>query len=555
MSEREKPPNRFTRQYKMLNQFSLENPGIRFVLLIVLVGLVILVLVSQCRSLTERDGIAEPPESPAEMFQADKYYRPNEIILTGSLEEINVAISSISGIDQESPTIISMGQSLDIPQTCPGLNPKFTAGSDFVIALYQTERDIVQTLEEIQTQIENESLTNVSASPNRLVGSPDYPVGSTSTWEVKPAKDNLFPNQWAFDSEHIALFHNGNNDDGDGVRIGIFDTSPDFGVNIESSSDGNNTPEQPVTVSWVNWPTPLELTLVYPPGLSRPDSEAESAGKTKDLSDHGLFVTALVHAIAPDSTIELIRVLEDDNTGDLFTLNMALYDFIMATEQGEPTVINMSLGIRIPPPKAEFQIPTNEVESLRNLILLARCKNIVVIAASGNNSSESYPPELAHLPADWTSVIGVSASNKDNQRACFSNQGEIAAPGGDGGETIDPLLSCGPRIRECPEDTVCDYSVVGPVIPKPSNSETNYIHWVGSSFAAPMVTGLAARVLDIAQETGLFLSPADVRAIIECGAKEAQIPDGIEGHPDRYVGEGIINVRRTLTECIPNAPQ
>ena len=48
---------------------------------------------------------------------------------------------------------------------------------------------------------------------------------------------------------------------------------------------------------------------------------------------------------------------------------------------------------------------------------LAYCKGMVIVAASGNNSIFNYPPELAHLPADWSSVISVAASNMANHKS------------------------------------------------------------------------------------------------------------------------------------------
>jgi hypothetical protein len=52
-----------------------------------------------------------------------------------------------------------------------------------------------------------------------------------------------------------------------------------------------------------------------------------------------------------------------------------------------------------------------------------------------------------------------------------------------------------------------------------------------------MVSGLAARVL----ESDNTLTPADVRAIIECGATWTQ---------DQHLGQGVINVERTLKRCL-----
>ena len=67
----------------------------------------------------------------------------------------------------------------------------------------------------------------------------------------------------------------------------------------------------------------------------------------------------------------------------------------------------------------------------------------------------------------------------------------------------------------------------------------------------PMVAGLAARILS---ESPVTLTPHEVRHIIECGATEATFPEGIQGHPDRHIGEGVINVAKTLNECMPTVP-
>ena len=277
----------------------------------------------------------------------------------------------------------------------------------------------------------------------------------------------------------------------------------------------------------------------------------------KGLGHHGLFAASMVHAVAPNSEIELIRVLDSDTTGNMYTLILGLYNLLTELNgANKPAVINMSLGIRVPPPQADFQLPTLGLDALHMLMQIAHCQNIVVVAASGNNSIGQFPPELAHLPADWSSVISVAASNKMNQRSCFSNQGEIAAPGGDGRSDEDPALECdSERLKTC-DSPDCAYGVVGPILPLPVDAQgvedtsyaTGLIYWEGSSFASPMVAGLAARIL---AEGPPGLTPDDVRHIIECGATEAQVPDGIEGHPDRHIGEGVINVERTLTECMP----
>ena len=93
------------------------------------------------------------------------------------------------------------------------------------------------------------------------------------------------------------------------------------------------------------------------------------------------------------------------------------------------------------------------------------------------------------------------------------------------------------------QDADCPAAVVGPVILPPYSDEnrTGYLFWSGSSFSAPMVSGLAALVMQAGQ--GQF-SPNHVETLIVCGATPTDDPD---------LGAGIINVRRTLEECLPSS--
>jgi subtilisin family serine protease len=256
-------------------------------------------------------------------------------------------------------------------------------------------------------------------------------------------------------------------------------------------------------------------------------------------------------------------VVGPDNRGDLFLLLRELFYFLLETVKAETqqaTIINLSLGIRIPPDWVGTRLP-KQVEMLQLMMQLAHCLNVTVVAAAGNDSAQLSQPERANLPGLWPNVIGVAASNQHNGRACFSNRGDIAAPGGDGATVVKqgflPVLQsglrlfsanlrrrgqiidqCQPSLDAC-ADANCPTAVIGPVLQpvafKNGDGSSNYIFWHGSSFAAPMVTGLAALV----QQRGNWqLTPSQVRKIIECGA----IPTD-----DSALGAGIINVRQTLT--------
>jgi hypothetical protein len=269
-----------------------------------------------------------------------------------------------------------------------------------------------------------------------------------------------------------------------------------------------------------------------------------------DVRDHGLFVAGLVHAVAPDSEIRLIRVLNEYGCGDLFTLNKSLYRFIeeMEAERGtlDGTVINLSLGV-LKPASDDAESTDREVviiddslevlvedtvESLRAAALLAHSRGAVVVAAAGNDSYVEGKPLPPQFPAKYPFVIGVAGSNIYRERACFSNWGDVSAPSGDGGPDDEKSLEfpCVPKHGACKGG--CDQALISLVwnLPdhvqaSPASSRPYYTYWSGTSFSAPLVSGLAALVLDAGASRSICpLAPPDwvhpdrVHEAIRCGA-------------------------------------
>jgi subtilisin family serine protease len=470
------------------------------------------------------------PFSPSADFPPEAFYMQDQVVVTGLQADVDAAMAALPA------GMVALQERLVVDdmlggQPCPGL----PAGGR-VIDLYQMGNPD-NTVAEVIEAVQNAAGTSgdVTAEPNWLAGAPWEIEGSPweiegSPWEIEgssgssPAPAALaadYLEQWAWQPQAINLPAGQLPVTGAGIRVGIFDTSP-----FDAPAPGAPPAAQPI--NWVGQPTPLSLLVLHPePAATLPPEESAAA----DLSNHGLFVAGMVYAVAPGSNIQLIRVLGSDNRGDLFTLNREMVRFISETGQTDAigTVMNLSLGLRIPPAEAEFGLP-DQVQSLRDILAVARCRHIVVVAAAGNNSAGLDSPEPATLPAAWNSVIGVAASNRANGRSCFSNQGDVAAPGGDG----QSLTSCVPQLADC-QGANCPYALVGPVLMPPA--ETGYTYWTGSSFATPLVSGLAALVLEMGQGQ---LTPADVQAIIECGARPG----------DPNLGSGVVNVRRTLQQCM-----
>ncbi|MEJ2600035.1 MAG: S8 family serine peptidase, partial [Anaerolineales bacterium] len=372
------------------------------------------------------------------------------------------------------------------------------------------------------------------------------------------ADPNGFWKQWAFTQVELNP-PGGREDTGKGVRVGVFDTSPYSATIGDSSTPFTNTHISP------------ELTLNVHTYIELPILQA-TVPITDDVKDHGLFVSSLVHAFAPQSQIHLYRVLDDSGCGDLYRLNAAMLNFLSRDWSKasliQPAVINLSLGVRKPrESRSELQefYSSSEgienmddaiqhamtqakrdpsIESLGTTVQLAYQAGMVIVAAGGNNSVITTPtqpnmPLPMDLPADYKIVIGASASTDTNNNgpACYSNRGDVAAPGGEAKQGINSSTGnpiCVSKASDCPTIAAgnpgsCEYGVIGL---STVSTRTHYAYWVGTSFAAPMASGLAALVY---KEVG---NPGDTWTRVTTNVNTSI--------PNHDYGSGLINVNAAL---------
>jgi subtilisin family serine protease len=158
-------------------------------------------------------------------------------------------------------------------------------------------------------------------------------------------------------------------------------------------------------------------------------------------SGHGTFVAGVIHLVAPDAAIIPYRVIDTAGRGDGFSITGAILDAV----DRDCKVINISL------------VMTGKHPSLDMAIEYARNRNVLVVAAAGNDSSSS-----PRFPADDSYCLGVAALDSADLKPDFSNFGshiDLCAPG---------------------------TNIKGPF------PDSLYARWSGTSFAAPFVAGSAA---------------------------------------------------------------
>ncbi|MBQ0830949.1 type VII secretion-associated serine protease mycosin [Streptomyces tagetis] len=224
---------------------------------------------------------------------------------------------------------------------------------------------------------------------------------------------------------------------------------------------------------------------------------------TTDTVGHGTKVAGIIAArpdartgfvgLAPEATIVPIQQNDADGNGDTSTLADAIRHAVKAGAH----VINISqdtVGATTPAPDLEAAVRE------------ALDKNVVVVASAGNDGLGGNVKKT--YPASFEGVLAVAASDRNNERASFSQSGDfvdVAAPGVD-------MISTVPRGGHCSDN--------------------------GTSFSAPYVAGVAAL---IKAKHPRWTARQIVTQIQQTAERT------FAGH-DRLVGWGVVDPVRALTE-------
>ncbi|WP_319685164.1 type VII secretion-associated serine protease mycosin [Streptomyces sp. AK02-01A] len=224
---------------------------------------------------------------------------------------------------------------------------------------------------------------------------------------------------------------------------------------------------------------------------------------TVDEVGHGTKVAGIIAArpragtgfvgLAPEATIIPIRQNDEKSSGKDTTMAKAIDHAIAERAQ----VINIS---------QDTTKPLTADSDLGRAVRRALDKEIVVVASAGNDGMDGKLKNT--YPAAFDGVLAVASSDRNNERAAFSQSGEfvgVAAPGVD-------IVSTVPGNGQCVDN--------------------------GTSFSAPYVAGVAALLR--AKHPGW--KAHQIVAQIEQTAERS-----VNGR-DSFVGWGVIDPVRALTE-------
>ncbi|MGW5781852.1 type VII secretion-associated serine protease mycosin [Streptomyces sp. NPDC003863] len=243
------------------------------------------------------------------------------------------------------------------------------------------------------------------------------------------------------------------------------------------------------------------------PDPKNPSFGDEKRGKTDGTVDevgHGTKVAGIIAArprkgtgfvgLAPEATIIPIRQNDEKNSGKSDTMAQAI---TYAVDKAGADVINIS---------QDTTQPLSLDSPMAKAVAHAIEKGVVVVASAGNDGMDGARKKT--YPAAFPGVLAVASSDRNNERAAFSQSGPmvgVAAPGVD-------VVSTVPGGGQCVDN--------------------------GTSFSAPYVAGVAALLRAKYPEW----SVAQIVTRIEQTAVRS-----VNGRDD-HVGWGVIDPVRALAD-------
>ncbi len=314
-----------------------------------------------------------------------------------------------------------------------------------------------------------------------------------------PKKDTKGTLDWGvsrIDAEHVwggaeaATNVTAGSNAGAGVDVAIIDTGIDLDhPDLASNIKGN-----------------VNLCFYYDTNNS---TKVACAPDGDDDNGHGSHVAGIVAAVenqegvigvAPQANLYAVKVLDRYGRGWISDI-VAGVEWSAGLNGGKKVdVINMSLVV-----KSDYQ-------SLRDAVTVAYNSGVLIVAAAGNAGTCSGGEDTVKYPGRYNVVIAVAATNKVDERPCFSSTGsaiEVAGPG-------DDIYS--------------------------TDKNAGYIPNSGTSMASPHVAGTAALVWAAYPSW----SHEQVRAQLQATAEDI-------GLPGTWMGHGLVDAQYAAAGSAPAA--
>lgn len=239
-----------------------------------------------------------------------------------------------------------------------------------------------------------------------------------------------------------------------------------------------------------------------------------------DLLGHGTNVMNIIVGgngennmigIAPGAKWIAVKIFNDKHQAYLSAIHKG-FQWLLDPDSDPntddaPDIINNSWGF--------VTSPSEYIDEFRYDIQILKLSGIIVVCSAGNNGPNS---SSSQSPANYPETLSVGSILKHNLIAPFSSRGPSACDGKIYPDIVAPCIS-GELINSCKA--------------KKSN---NLIPYLGTSFAAPCVTGAIALLIEAFPDVNIDE--------LEHSIKDTAIDLGLLG-PDNQYGYGLMDVTQT----------
>lgn len=341
--------------------------------------------------------------------------------------------------------------------------------------------------------------------------------------------------------------------------MGALSISLEWGGSGSTTVSGRNPSWQWLTSNTSSTPPNSISYIISTPGVYRPylgNNVFAGGAYAADISFYSNGVGdgyRPYRGMAPGAGLVAVKVLEDDGHGQNSDVIAGLDWCVANRDNYSIRVINMSLGLE------EGTIDPPSDAAVNNAV----ANGILVVCSAGNDFGAYTIPS----PANASLSIAVGAVNDEGAMTYYSSNGavgqgkpDVVAPGGS--------LVAGTLITAADSN---DGDAGGALTDLTADNYTNH---KGTSMAAPIVTGLAALLIDIQELNGdpWGASESEVlqikKTILMTATETNQIgeknwnggdepntdsgnnPDLDRGAPDEVEGYGIVNADAAMEALI-----
>jgi len=438
--------------------------------------------------------------------------------------------------------------------------------------------------------------------PNRPIAMPNWLSGSTNGTDLVthgcpvspaipvpanescPSSPGLWPISLKLPKEMQSMT-------GSGVTVFVLDTLPHVRrIKAAALAAGNNNlllQDLAESVTFKHYDLPQFVDV---PGPMQVATGKDIGGKLEgfEMPDHGLFVAGIIHDLAHNANIECIRVLNDEGVGDGQTLVKVFNDILKRMSSPgkgkragdlyqQPIVINMSLVTTPDDEELSKRLPdvspTDVRTTLEMLIKIMTAQGVVIGASAGNDSDPRDTSmnmgsgnamgtrQGPRFPASSENVIAVGALDKFNRPASYSNKPgpKEMAIAAYGGELPTPIPVVNPNSTppstDCMTSAKVSDAIIGvytalsypalsakdcePSYPIPNPNAWAY--WSGTSFATPIISAVAARVLELQLRGKLQTSVWDT------------IKSATQGITSDWGDNFVVPIIQAVQQCAPSS--